>query len=283
MRVSTQTSVLSKMFGDEKAIRILAGAGFDAIDYSMFGSSKADSPVFGDDYENYARQLKHIAEECGVCFNQTHAPFPSLKANDEAYNQKIRPLIHRAIAVTSILGAKIVIVHPTAIPENKKEYNIEFFNSLIPFCKEYNVLVALENMFGSNQNNFQIIPNVCSTGKEFAEYIDALDPRYFTACLDIGHAGLVGETAENMVRTLGHDRLKALHVHDNNHLHDLHTLPFTQSLNWQAITAALKEIRYTGDFTFEADSFLKPFPAELIEPACQFMLATGRYLAAQCE
>jgi len=283
MRVSTQTSVLSYRFGDETAIQMIANAGFDAIDYSMFGSSKALSPIFGDDYENYARGLKHIAEDCGVCFNQTHAPFPSLKADDEAYNQTIRPLIHRAIAVTSILGARIVIVHPTAIPANKKEYNIDFFNSLIPTCKEYNVLVALENMFGRNPNNDQIIANVCSTGKEFAEYLDALDPRYFTACLDTGHAGLVGETCENMVRTLGHDRLKALHVHDNNHLRDLHTLPFTQSLNWQAITAALKEIKYSGDFTFEADSFIKGFPEEMAAPALKFMLETGRYLAAQCE
>jgi L-ribulose-5-phosphate 3-epimerase len=282
MRVSTQTSVLSHRFGDEKTIQMIAKAGFDAIDYSMFGS-KVASPVFGDDYENYARELKHIADESGICFNQTHAPFPSLKANDDAYNQQIRPLIHRAIAVTSIIGAKIVIVHPTAIPENKKVYNIEFYSSLIPACKEYNVMVALENMFGSNQNNFQIIPNVCSTGKEFAEYLDALDPRYFTACLDTGHAGLVGETAENMVKTLGHDRLKALHVHDNNHLNDLHTLPFTQSLNWQAITTALKEIQYTGDFTFEADSFLKGFPDEMEAHALKFMLETGRYLAAQSE
>lgn len=282
MKVSTQTSVLSNRFGDEKTIQMIAQAGFDAIDYSMFGSKTA-SPIFGDDFEDYARNLKHIADENGIYFNQTHAPFPSLKADDDAYNERIVPLIIRSIAVTSILGAKTVIVHPTAIPANKKEYNIEFFNSLVPACKEYSVMVALENMFGSNPNNGQIIANVCSTGKEFCEYLDALDPQHFTACLDTGHAGLVGETAENMVRTLGHDRLKALHVHDNNHLRDLHTLPFTQSLNWQAITAALKEIKYTGDFTFESDSFLKGFPDELAAPALKFMLDTGRYLAAQCE
>ncbi len=282
MKISTQTCVLSSLFGDAETIKILAEAGYDCIDYSMFGS-KVESPIFGDDYENYTRELKHIADESGICFNQTHAPFPSLKADDVAYNERILPLIIRSIAVTSILGAKHVIVHPTAIPANKKEYNIEFFSSLIPACKEHNVMVALENMFGSNQNNGQIIANVCSTGKEFCEYLDALDSRWFIACLDTGHAGLVGETAENMVRTLGHDRLKALHVHDNNHLRDLHTLPFTHCLNWQAITAALKEIKYSGDFTFEADSFLKGFPKDLVIPACKFMLETGRYLAAQCE
>lgn len=283
MRVATQTEELGRLFGEEKAVRIIAETGFDAIDFSMFKTDEEVAPVFGNDYENYANHLKHVAKECGVCFNQAHAPFPSYRVNDDAYNKKIIPLIHRAIAVTSILGAKIVIVHPIAGVNNKKEANLELYNSLIPVCKEYKVRVALENMFARNPNNGHIIPNVCSTGEEFSEFIDALDPQYFTACLDVGHAGLVGETAENMIRTLGHDRLKALHIHDNNHLNDQHTLPFTQSLDWQAITAALKDIKYTGDFTLEADNFLRKFPEQLIIPACKLMLKTARYLAAQCK
>lgn len=283
MRVATQTSGLSKRYGDEKAVRMIAEVGFDAIDFSMFNTDAQVAPVFGNDYENYANHLKHVAKESGVCFNQAHAPFPSIRVGDDAYNEKITPLIHRAIAVTSILGAKIVIVHPFALAENQKEANIEFYNSLAPLCKEYNVQVALENMFGGNPNNGQIIPNVCSTGQEFSAFIDALDARYFTTCLDVGHAGLVGETAENMIRTLGHNRLKALHIHDNDHLNDRHTLPFTQSLNWQAITAALKDIKYSGDFTLEADGFLQKFPEELLVPACKLMLKTARHLAAQSQ
>lgn len=282
MKISTQTCVLANLFGDKKTIELLAEIGYDCIDYSMFGS-KTESPLFGDDFEKYVLELKHVADESGICFNQTHAPFPSYKAGNEEYNEKTLPQIIRSIIITSILGAKHVIVHPTALRENQKEFNINFFNNLIPTCKEYNVVVALENMFGSNQNNGQIIANVCSTGKDFCEYLDELDPRYFTACLDTGHAGLVGETAENMIKVLGHDRLKALHVHDNNHLRDIHTLPFTQSLNWQAVTGALKEIEYTGDFTFEADNFLRGFPEELVVSASKFMLETGRYLASKCE
>ncbi|MEI6578825.1 MAG: sugar phosphate isomerase/epimerase family protein [Eubacteriales bacterium] len=281
MKISTQTCVLANIFGDKKTIQMLAEIGYDCIDYSMFGS-KTESPLFGDDFEKYASELKHIADESGICFNQTHAPFPSYKTGNDEYNKKTLPQIIRSIIITSILGAKHVIVHPTALRENQKDFNINFFNNLIPVCKEYNVVVAIENMFGSNQNNGQIIANVCSTGEDFCEYLDALDSRYFTACLDTGHAGLVGETAASMVRTLGHDRLKALHVHDNNHLKDIHTLPFTQSLNWQDITAALKEINYTGDFTFEADNFLRGFPEELVISASKFMLETGRYLVGLC-
>ncbi len=283
MKISTQTCVMSNLFGDIEAVKLLAEIGYDCVDYSMFGIGKPESPLYGDGFEDYARELKHIADESGIFFNQSHAPFPSHKVNDEEYNEKIVPLIIRSIIVTSIIGAKYVIVHPSALRENQKEFNLEFYNSLLPVCKEYHVIIALENMFGSNQNNGQIISNVCSTGKDFCEYLDELDPRWFTACLDVGHAGLVGETAQNMIKTLGHNRLKSLHIHDNNHLRDLHTLPFTQSLNWQEIMAALKEIDYTGEFTFEADNFLRGFPKEMAVAASKFMLETGRCLVTMCD
>lgn len=283
MKISTQTGGLYKRVGDEKAIRMLAEAGYDALDYSMFDFDEETSPVFGTNFEKRALELKQLAEDCGVYFNQAHAPFPSYRVGDEEYNRAINPMIKRSIAFAAILGAKIIIVHPIALGKGQKEFNLEFYNSLIPVCREYNIKVALENMFGGNRNNGNIIPNVCSTGYEFCEFLDALPKEHFTACLDIGHAGLVGETAENMILTLGHDRLKALHVHDNNHLRDLHTLPFTQSLDWQAITGALKEIRYTGDFTLEADGFLDKFPDELLAAACKLMAQTARYLADRSE
>jgi sugar phosphate isomerase/epimerase len=81
-----------------------------------------------------------------------------------------------------------------------------------------------------------------------------------------------------MIRALGHKRLKALHIHDNDLIHDSHTLPFTQKIHWEDVMTALKEIQYDGVFTFEADNFLKQFPRELIVPASRLMLEVGRYL-----
>ncbi len=36
MLLSTQTDLLGQRYGDEQAIRLLAGAGFDAFDFSFF-------------------------------------------------------------------------------------------------------------------------------------------------------------------------------------------------------------------------------------------------------
>lgn len=105
-----------------------------------------------------------------------------------------------------------------------------------------------------------MLANVCSYGEQLAEYYDALDPRYFTVCLDLGHSGLVGDDAEHAIRALGHRRLTALHVHDNNYMEDLHMPPFTCKLDWKAIAQALHDINYTGDVTLEDDGFISKLP-----------------------
>lgn len=97
-------------------------------------------------------------------------------------------------------------------------------------------------MFGHDDRRHVMLANVCSYGEQLAEYYDALDPRYFTVCLDLGHSGLVGDDAAHAIRALGHRRLTALHVHDNNYMEDLHMPPFTCKLDWKAIAQALHDI-----------------------------------------
>jgi sugar phosphate isomerase/epimerase len=132
-------------------------------------------------------------------------------------------------------------------------------------------------MFTRDRTTNIISDAPCSRPEEFCRYVDALDSPHVTACLDLGHAHLVGQTPEGMIRTLG-SRIGALHVHDNDLVHDLHTLPFVGKIDWEAVTEALAEISYSGDFTFEADSFISPIPHELIPDALAFMARVGREL-----
>ena len=282
MILSTQTDLTAKMFGPEKAVELIAHAGFDAVDLSMF-EGESTTWVFADGFEKRAKGLLRIAEENGVYFNQAHAPFPSYCVNDEAYNIKIRPMLIRAIETAGILGVKNIVVHPVFYPENKKENNIRMYNELLPYAKRAGVRIALENMWGRDPRMNTIIPNVCSTAQELAEYVDALDPEWFTVCMDIGHIGLVREYEAPFIRTLGAKRLTCVHIHDNNYLEDQHTCPFLGKLPWQEITQALAEIGYIGDLTLEADNFLKRMPASLYPAGNAFMAAAGRELIRMIE
>lgn len=283
MKISTQTARLGERFGDAKAVKMLCNIGFDAIDYSMFHYFDEGHILGNEGYKSHIKELRKIADGNGVYFNQTHAPFPSYHVNDEEYNRKIFPALIRAIEITGILGARDVVIHPVAVKENQKQFNLDLYNSLQPYAKEYGVRIALENMFGWDPINDILIENVCSRENEFNEYLDALDRKYFIGCLDIGHCGLIGGNAPDMIRALGHDRLKSLHVHDNDNISDLHTLPFVEKLDWVEIMKALKDIDYEGELTFEADNFLTRFPDELMESATKLILETGKYLVSLFE
>jgi len=287
LKISTLTSHLAKIYGEEDAIRKLAEIGYDAYDFSMFGIGADDHPINSSNFESYVHKLRRTADESGIVCNQSHAPFPSYRENDESYNEYIYPLLVRAIQVTGMLGGKIVIIHPAVFSNHKMndnpkclETNIELYNSLLPYAKEYNVKIALENMFNWYEGDATASPATCSSPEEFVHYLDALDPDYFVACLDIGHSEMEntgGRSAVEMIRALGHKRLKSLHIHDNDLVHDLHNMPFNGKINWDEVMSALKEIQYDGDFTFEADSFLGQFPPELAVDASRLMLQVGRY------
>ena len=135
-------------------------------------------------------------------------------------------------------------------------------------------------MWGYDETSKKVTPAACSTAYEFTDYLNSFDKDWFCACLDIGHAEIQGSesvSAVELINALGHERLKSLHIHDNDKAGDLHTLPFTQKINWDEIMKALKNINYSGDFTFEADNFLSGFPNELLLNASSLMLETGRY------
>ncbi len=284
MKLVTQTEVLSDRFGDEKAVRIICESGFDGIDFSMFDLDEEDCILNGSGYKNHLYNIKNIAESYGVTFEQAHAPFPSAREGNEEYNAFMFDKLKKAIEIAGILDTKIIVVHPVQFSSEQKERNLELYRSLEPFAAEHGVKIALENMWGTKtvDGKRKIVPNVCSVAAEFNDYFDSLNSSNFTTCLDLGHCGLVGDDAASMIRDMN-SRLGCLHIHDNDFIHDSHTLPYTMNMDWDSILKALGEVDYKGNFTYEADYFMKRFPDDLL-PACQrFMHDVGRSMMAKIE
>ena len=281
MILSTQTDYLSRNFGYEKTIEIIADAGFDAIDLTMFEMKLDTSRFLEEDYREFAGKLKTLAEGRGLYFNQAHAPFPCSKS-DEAYNKMIFERIVRSIEIAGIVGAKCIVVHPmhhlryTEHTEELKEMNMQFYKKLAPYAKNAGVKIALENMWQRNDEK-KIVVSACSRTKDFVDWIDTLNDDCFTACLDLGHCGLYGYDAAEMIKGLG-KRLGALHVHDNDYQGDRHSAPYLGKMHWDTICEALANVGYSGDITLEADNFYNHFPKELAPEVAKFLCAIGRNL-----
>lgn len=260
MKISTEICSAAKHVGEEKAIELLAKAGFDCYDFSMFDMARIDwsnmsivengHPLSGADYINFAKKLRHVADNCGIKCNQSHAPFPSRVVGMD--------YLKRALECTAIAGGKICIIHPDN--NSNAEQNAEMYNELLPFAKAHGVKIATENMWNWEKDAPTSCFAACSTAKSFCEHIDLVNDPYFVACLDLGHAEMrgSGEGAPYMIRALG-SRLQALHIHDNDLLGDSHQIPFSMKIDFVAIAKALKDIDYQGELTLEADRYLETY------------------------
>ena len=91
-----------------------------------------------------------------------------------------------------------------------------------------------------------------------------------------------GNGAANMIRQLGH-RLQALHIHDNDRLHDSHQIPYSMEIDFDGIVKALKEIGYYGYFTLEADQYLNAFDRDSVFDGIKNLAGAANKLADMYE
>lgn len=280
MKISTEIGSASKIVGEKKAVELVAEAGFDAWDFSMFAMCQYDygrhcavqtsHPLAGEHYLDFAKELRKIGLDNGIVCNQSHAPFPS-------FDKTVRSYLQRAIECTAVAGGKICVIHPGN--DWSAQENAEMFTSLLPFAKEHGVKIAVENMWNWNQERDESCFAACSTAESFLAHLRAVDDPDFVACLDIGHAQMypAGDGAVNMIEALGH-HLQALHIHDNDCKHDCHQIPFSMGIDFQSVANALNKIGYDGYLTLEADAYLGNRAPETVLDGLKAMAASAKKL-----
>jgi sugar phosphate isomerase/epimerase len=287
MLISTQTGHSVARLGFEEGVLTLKNAGYDALDLSLFEMIRDDSPYIAGDWRALVKERKAFCDANGIVFNQTHAPFSFTWADENVRENIAKPRVEQSLEISAMMGAKMAIVHPLHwmpyLGHEKEAFdlNVEYYKSLVPLARNLGVKIALENMWQRELKRKCICTDVAGFAKDHADLIDAIDSEWVVACLDVGHCSLVGEEAENTIRILGHDRLKAVHLHDNDYQGDRHTIPFLGQMNWDNIMKAFEDINYDGEFTYEADAFLKGFPTDYLPKAIEFMVQTARYLVAK--
>ena len=260
MKTSTEIGSIAKLVGERKAVELVGKAGFDAWDFSLGGMGDWDwerkvikdipHPLKESQYLEFARELKKIGEAYGMVCNQSHAPFPT--------NCMPLDYMKRSIECTAEVGGKICIIHPNN--DGTAEENAEFYHKILPFAKDYGVKIATENMYNWEKGASTSCFAACATIESFLKHLELVDDPYLVACLDIGHAEMQGsgDGAVPMIKALG-NHLQALHIHDNDKIRDSHQIPFSMSIDFEAIAKVLKEVNYEGYLTLEAAEYLPKY------------------------
>jgi len=290
MRITATIGPIADMFGEDEAISLLARGNYDCIDFSMGNLVKDDSEWLQPNYRERAARIVELCKANNIAVGQAHAPFKFAWADNDVFKNIAIPRTIRSLEVASLVGAPIVVVHPIHHLLYKDygslelKQTIEFYRLLLPYAREYGVKIALENMFQTDYDGVAT-RDVYADPDEFNRAFDLLDnDPAFVACVDVGHCGLGGCcTPAEMIRRIGPERVKCLHLHDNDNVRDRHTIPLLGKLDWDDICAALKEIGYSGDLCMEVlGGYYKRFKdPELMVKAIRLASDIGRYLAGK--
>ena len=277
MLLTTGISPMSHHVGIFKAVELCCEAGFRSLDIDF---CNVKIPLLCEDNKSAITEMKSRLAYYGAIAHQAHAPFPIGKDAYRVPEENVDELLRRTLEVSGELGVSQVIFHPLraygTTPEQRIEINRAALAPYGEYAKKCGVNIAVENLFCQHkENRKKLTANACSTGAELAATVDALGEG-FVACLDVGHSGLAGQSAAEMIRILGKKRLHALHVHDNDYFSDLHLPPYFGEMDWESIIEALAEIGYNDSFTFEiVGKPMTSLPDSLIPSALRFIYDIG--------
>ena len=277
MKLAIDPWLVIKNYGEEKAFEMIRKAGFDAVDYPLFRTNPDDN-ILGDDYLERAANTKRLLDKYDLVCNQTHAAFGNSKFNSpmDTTHREYRSIV-LGMEYSAILGAQHVVVHGVPCPMGIDivAQTVKYYQSLEPYAKQFGVKIAVENMIPSSMLN---------TIDLFNATLEQLDPEWFVALFDVGHAFLNHIAPETFIRKILPGRLQGLHVHDNSGVVDTHTAPYLGKIQWDYVLEALAEVRYPGDFTFEsAGGLLTPFHPRYYPEALAFNAAIGWRMVEQLQ
>ena len=208
----------------EQRIEQIKNAGFKSVMLFWRGSDR------------FQQELLCVKEN-GLRIESVHGPFHmmnNLWTDENAVESLVK--LHGAIDCCHNYAIKTLVIHPTdtKTPPPVSECGKTYFKGLIRYAKSMNVDLAFENI-------------------ECPEYLDTIfgecDDTNVKLCYDVGHENCFPNSMD-VLDKYG-NRLKTLHIHDNDGNDDLHGIPFDGNVDYDRFIAKLKELDYYGVISLE--------------------------------
>ena len=254
----SETSYSTLGFSDrslEAALDAIADAGFSGVEI-LGQSPHLDEPPQGNALKAFRRRL----EDRGFLSWTVHAPakrnVPG--APDEEWRQESVKTLQRFVRFSGALGSRGLIVHPVPNPIFVSDTQIgplhtlmqdavrRSLDELVPIAAEVGTCILLENL-----------PYHCDypllSMRQLRPLVDEYPAEHVALILDTGHAWTIGNDPVAEIHFAG-SRLQGTHLQDVDAVtpNDDHWVPTYGGLEWDAIRAALAEIGYAANWTFEA-------------------------------
>ena len=251
-------------------IKMLAEAGFEAIDFGLGALRKETGIATWHDYREKAAAMKEFCDNVGIAVGQTHAPFYEGVPMPEGFAETLP----KVVETSAILGAECVVVHadtwyegPTAEFDFDRALNAvyEVYAPAVEVAERVGVKIAMETLFSWNPKWHRF----CSKREELDAIVSKFGTDAVGICFDTGHwnVSYCGDGMYNEIKHLK-NKIIATHIHDNKAKTDDHMLPFTGITNWDRFCSTMKQIGYDGNINLELG--YAAYPDELVFDAMVF-------------
>lgn len=304
LKLGVQTKNVVEDANPAAGFAMLKAAGFSCCDFSLNGYLtntdlyRSEVNAFFNqsvsELEAFFAPHKSGARDHGITINQMHMPYPIyVPAGKRAVNDYLwNEVAPKSMAVCKFLECSYIVIHGLkltrylGLEEAEWEETERFLDWIAPMAREMGITICIENLYDNVGGH--LVEGPCCNIYKARERIDRINDRYHAEvlgfCFDTGHANLVGIDFESFLTGLG-NRLKVLHIHDNDGIGDLHQIPFTftktrenkASTDWDGFIRGLRNIKFDGTLSFETAPVLSAFPEELKQEALGFIAKIGKY------
>lgn len=207
---------------------------FDFIDLFLEEDGTAPEKIDVEEVKRLLEKYKLDAVGHTAYYLPIGSPIKSLRG------VAVREII-RYLAVFNRLEVKFVTIHANwaggmfSAQEGIK-FQTETLRELIKQARKYNINLMYEPM-DKKEDTIENVSAVLSRVPELFLHIDT------------GHTSLFGRKAEQFIREF-YQRLKHVHLHDNDKIRDLHLPLGCGNIDWKRIIKVLKRY-YDGTITLE--------------------------------
>ena len=236
-----------------EALDSIQKSGYPSVEIGC--GSHIDQPLKNEELNNFNKELKSR----NLKARSIHAPsgLTTLGATTEEWRIKEANTLASFIIFASDIGASDMVIHPIPnpifVPDADNPNNPSIMEKAVARSLDYLIPIAEKYGIRMNLENF---PYHCNypyrSMKELRLLVEQYPADQLGLILDTGHVGVMGDEIVEEIKSAG-DRLKGTHLHDvnGNQDGDDHKGPNRGILNWDDMLKTLKEIQYSGPYTFE--------------------------------
>ncbi|MBC8370480.1 MAG: sugar phosphate isomerase/epimerase [Planctomycetes bacterium] len=200
--------------------------------------------------------FKQQLDDFGLKVPSVHLPFypsvPELLNENQRWSVIDTDVTQRRVAVAgaiqglnaaATLGAKCAVLHlgwqQDTWTDSSNGWAREAVTELMAAAKKSGVRLLLENIISTGTRVSKLI-----------ELLDEIDPHNEVGiCLDLGHANIEGDVAEELMLAL--PRLDHIHLHDNDGCSDSHLCPGSGCIYWPQVIQILRDHGFSGHAALE--------------------------------